>query len=53
MTSMAGKGGIRFYRAVKGGTAFQQNAGSLGKFYAGGFEKTMSRREAGLILGVR
>jgi hypothetical protein len=53
VTSIAGKGGIKFYRMVKTGTAFQQSGNSLGKYYAGGFEKTMTRREASLILGVR
>ena len=52
-TSMLGKGGIKFYRMVKTGTAFSQSSNSLGSYYAGGFERTMTRREASLILGVR
>ena len=51
--SFAGKSFIRFYRAVKLGTAFKSAQGSLGNFYKGGFENSMSRREASLILGVR
>ncbi len=52
-TSLVGKGGIRFYRMVKQGNAFQQSSTSLGRFYQGGFERSMTRREASLILGVR
>ena len=51
-TSVAGKTFIQFYRAVKNKNAFT-NAAVLGKYYRGGFEPTMNRREAALILGVR
>lgn len=51
-TSVAGKTGVRFYRQVKAGTAFQAKT-QIGKYYAGGFEPTMNSREASLILGVR
>ena len=50
--SLMGKGGIYFYRAVKGGNAFAKTT-VVGQFYKGGFEKDMTRREAALILGVR
>jgi DnaJ family protein C protein 19 len=50
--AMMGKGGVQFYRAVKGGTAFSQ-ATSLGTYYHGGFEKAITRREAALILGCK
>jgi len=49
---MVGKGGIRFYRLVKQGNAFTQPT-QLGKFYHGGFERQMNRREASMVLGVR
>ena len=50
--SILGKGGIMFYRMVKSGNAFSAPS-TIGRFYSGGFEKTMTRREAALILGVR
>ena len=52
MTSLAGKSFIKFYRAVKSKNAFTGKA-QIGKYYYGGFESPMSRREAALILGVR
>ena len=51
-TSFAGKSFIRFYRAVKSKNAFGAKA-QIGKYYFGGFESPMTRREAALILGVR
>lgn len=51
--SILGKSGIKLYRVVKTGQAFTQSNQQLGKYYAGGFEKQMSRREASLVLGVR
>ncbi|TNV75142.1 hypothetical protein FGO68_gene12852 [Halteria grandinella] len=51
--SFAGKSFIRFYRAVKLGKAFKSAPGALGNYYKGGFDNTMSRKEAALILGVR
>ena len=50
--SMLGKGSIYFYRAIKAGNAFGA-AGRVGQYYKGGFEKSMTGREAALILGVR
>ena len=50
--SYAGKSFIKFYRAVKTKNAFTGKA-QIGKYYYGGFESPMSRREAALILGVR
>jgi hypothetical protein len=52
-TAMAGKAGIGFYRLVKTGSAFATPVSNYGSVYKGGFERTMSRREAGLILGIR
>jgi hypothetical protein len=52
MTSLAGKSFIKFYRAVKSKNAFTGKA-QIGKYYYGGFESPMTRREAALILGVR
>ena len=49
--SLMGKQSIKFYRLVKGGNAFRNKP--IGTYYQGGFEKTMNRREAALILGVR
>jgi|TARA_B110000305_G_C19125584_1_gene486428 DnaJ homolog subfamily C member 19 len=51
--SVMGKGGLRFYRSVMGGTAFNQGSLILGTYYKGGFASPMTRREAALILGVR
>jgi len=51
--SLAGKAGMGFYKAVKAGNAFSASPAALGSYYHGGFERTMNRREAGLILGVR
>ena len=51
-TAMAGKGMIYLYRAVKSGSAVT-GAQRVGQYYKGGFEKTMTTREAALILGVR
>lgn len=52
LTSMAGKGFIRFYRLMKSQDTIMKNA-QLGKFYKGGFQATMNVKEASLILGVR
>merc|ERR1712166_1665540 len=52
-TSVVGKGSIRFYNSVKTGNAFSSSGRALGQYYRGGFEGDMTRREAGLILGVR
>ena len=52
VTACAGKGALRFYRAVKSGNAFTQPT-TVGAYYHGGFEKEMNKREAALILGVR
>ena len=51
-TAMAGKGAIYLYRAVKSGGG-AAGAAKVGQYYKGGFEKTMTTREASLILGVR
>jgi len=51
-TSVAGKTFIYFYRAIKTQSLFKQSM-PLGKYYFGGFESPMTRREAALILGVR
>ena len=51
-TSMVGKTFIKFYRAAKLRQAFADQH-ILGKYYKGGFQNPMSRREAALILGVR
>ena len=48
-TALMGKTAIYVYRTVKGSTNV---ATKVGQFYKGGFELTMTRREAGLILGV-
>ena len=50
--SLAGKSTLSLYRAVKKGNAFGGSY-TLGKYYLGGFERTMTPREAALILGVR
>ena len=50
--SMIGKSSIYFYRAIKAGNAFA-GPRMVGSYYKGGFEKTMTSREASLILGVR
>ena len=50
---LSGKVGMHFYRQVKAGNAFAQSSAAIGKYYNGGFERTMNRREASLILGVR
>ena len=50
-TSLAGKSFIKLYRKIKLKQAFQ-NTYTIGKYYHGGFESKMSRREAQLILGV-
>ena len=49
---MAGKSALYLYRAVKGGSAVS-GAAKVGQYYKGGFERTMTTREASLILGVR
>ena len=51
--SFAGKKGISFYKAVLNKTAFSSGPMVVGKFYKGGFESPMTRREAALILGIR
>jgi hypothetical protein len=50
--ALLGKGSIQLYRAVKMGTVFQATE-NLGKHYSGGFAKSMTTREAALILGIR
>ena len=50
--SLFGKGGIMFYRMVKSGNAFTKPS-VVGRYYSGGFEKSITSREAALILGVR
>lgn len=51
-TSILGKSFIHMYRSVKLRNAFT-NQYVLGKYYKGGFQNNMNRREASLILGVR
>ena len=51
-TAVAGKSMIYLYRAVKSGGAVS-GASKVGQYYKGGFEKTMTPREAALILGIR
>lgn len=46
-TAYAGRYGIAAWQA------FKARPPSLRKFYEGGFQATMTRREAALILGVR
>ena len=53
MTSVVGKGSLKFYNNVKAGRAFSDSGKMLGNYYRGGFEGDMTRREASLILGVR
>jgi hypothetical protein len=43
---------MKFYKAVLNKNAFTSSA-VIGKYYQGGFENPMTRREAALILGVR
>ena len=50
--SLLGKSSIYFYRAIKAGNAFASPS-RVGQYYKGGFEKSMTSREAALILGVR
>ena len=51
-TAMVGKSAIYVYRAVKSGGGVS-GAVKVGQYYKGGFEKTMTGREAALILGIR
>ena len=51
--SFLGRSSVRFYRSVLRGDAFDRAALVLGQHYQGGFEGAMTKREAGLILGVR
>jgi hypothetical protein len=48
---------IKSYQQVKGGSAGAAVGGLLGgglnRYYRGGFENKMSKREAALILGIR
>ena len=53
VASVLGKRGVTFYKAVLNKTAFTNGPMIVGKFYKGGFESPMTRREAALILGVR
>lgn len=49
VAAMAGKYGIEAYQAFKLRPAVPR----MRKFYEGGFQPVMTRREAALILGVR
>ena len=51
-TAALGKGMIYVYRSVKAGGA-ASSVTKVGTYYKGGFEKTMTGREAALILGIR
>ena len=51
-TALIGKSSIHFYRLMKQGKAFARPS-KVGQYYQGGFEKTMTGREASLILGVK
>ncbi|CDW72969.1 UNKNOWN [Stylonychia lemnae] len=53
--SVAGKQSLRFYQQVMNRTAFgaSNTTMMLGRYYQGGFESPMTRREAALILGIR
>jgi len=51
--AMCGKTATRFYKSVQTGNAFNQSEAILGAYYKGGFQDTMNRREAAMILGVR
>jgi len=50
--ALAGKSATRFFKGVQTGKVFGGDA-ILGQYYKGGFQSPMTRREAGLILGVR
>ena len=49
--SLGGKAFVRFYKSVLNKEAFASKL-VLGKYYMGGFEQPMNRREASLILGI-
>lgn len=49
VAALAGKYGIEAWQAYKARPASQR----LRKFYEGGFQPVMTRREAALVLGVR
>jgi DnaJ homolog subfamily C member 19 len=49
--SVVGKGIFRLARVLRNKTQFVK--GEIGKYYKGGFDAKMSKREAVLILGVR
>ncbi len=51
--SLAGKTGLKFYRAVLNKEAFNHGPQIIGRFHKGAFDDKMSRREAALILGIR
>ncbi|KAM3347838.1 hypothetical protein ACQJBY_021636 [Aegilops geniculata] len=48
-TALAGRYGIQAWQAYKARPIVPR----MRKFYEGGFQATMTRREAGLILGIR
>ena len=48
-TALAGRYGIQAWNAYKARPVFPR----MRKYYEGGFQPTMTRREAALILGVR
>ena len=52
-TSIVGKQGLKFYRAVLNKEAFSSGPMIIGHYHKGPFESPMTRREASLILGVR
>ena len=47
--SLAGKTGLKFYRAVLNKEAFNHGPQIIGRFHKGAFDDKMSRREAALI----
>ncbi|KMS95026.1 hypothetical protein BVRB_013150 [Beta vulgaris subsp. vulgaris] len=49
VTALAGRYGIQAWQAFKA----RPPTARMRKFYEGGFQQTMTRREAALILGVR
>ena len=51
-TSLAGKATINFLRFLRSKKVMLKT-GKMGKYYKGGFDDKMTRREAALILAVR